>query len=114
VDEGAGLEQLERRRGLDDRLVVLAAGTAVAPVAERRPQPLAAGDEVGQRVGERAELLADGVELRQLTGQEPVEGLLHALAQVGDVERTRGRGRRHASAAYAPTVSREGVPGGRD
>ena len=42
VDQRAGLHQLQRADGGDDAVVVGAAGAPVAPVRERRPQPLAA------------------------------------------------------------------------
>ena len=43
VEQGEGVHQLERRAGVDDPLVGrVAAGADEAPVAERRPQPLAA------------------------------------------------------------------------
>jgi hypothetical protein len=44
VDEGEGVQQLERRPGGDDPgIVPVAAGPDETPVAERGPQPLAAG-----------------------------------------------------------------------
>ena len=55
VDERAGLQQLQRGRGGEDRRVVAAAGAAPAPVAEGGAQPLAARQQVrrGRRAAER-------------------------------------------------------------
>ena len=61
VDQGEGVEQLEGGAGVDHRGVVrVAAGADVGPVAERRPQPLAAGhDQVGHGVDDLGEVGVD-------------------------------------------------------
>jgi hypothetical protein len=59
VEEGERLEQLERRAGVDGPLVLRrAAGPHEAPEAERRPEPLPAGQ---QQRGERVERVGEAV-----------------------------------------------------
>jgi len=111
VDQRARLEQLERGGGGDDSVAVVAARTAKAPVAERRTQPLATGDEVGESVGERSELDADGVQRGQLTGDELTERLLHALPEVLAVERAGAHGR--ADYDVPAGLQGRGYPSGR-
>jgi hypothetical protein len=51
VDEREGVEQFQRRRGVDHLGTVLATAGPPPPVAEGRPDPLATGqDEAAQRV----------------------------------------------------------------
>jgi hypothetical protein len=88
VDEGAGLQELQRRGGAQGGVVELggAARAAPAPVAERGPQALAAGQEGGQRVDHRDEVVADAGENRRLVREHLVDDHLDACPQVGDVE----------------------------
>ena len=62
VDESAGLEELQSRGCAQGFLGVRSAGAAVAPPAERRTQPLAAAEQVGDSLDERVEVVADAVE----------------------------------------------------
>jgi hypothetical protein len=87
VDQRRGLEELKRRRRADDALGVRRPGTAPAPVAERRPQPLAAAHEVGHVVHERSAVGAHGVEHVALAGEELLDDLVDPDAQVLGVER---------------------------
>ena len=115
VEQGEGVQQLERRAGVDRAVVGrVAAGGDEAPVAERRPQPLAArGDEATERLHRRP----------QIRVQRRPAGLLHVdqLTQpgvdaVGDLEERRG-GRRHRDRLRdvrdsSPTEPRGGEPPG--
>ena len=71
------------------RVAVGAARAAPAPVAERRPQPLAAGEQVGQGGDQRGELVADAVELRALPRQERVEAALSTRPRRSSTSRPR-------------------------
>ena len=68
VDQRAGLQQLQRGGGAHHRVAVRAAGAAPAPVAERRPQPLAAGQQGAGRLDHGARLGADAAEPDGLRG----------------------------------------------
>ena len=77
VHERARVQQLERRgRGVNLR-AVLAARRAPAPVAERRAQPLAAGQQPGDRVHPRQHVRADVAERPPLAVEEVVQGPSH-------------------------------------
>ena len=71
----------------DGLLAVGAAGAAPAPVGEGRAQPLAAAQQVGERLGQGREVGADVVEDRHLHREEVVEPLLHADPEVLRVQR---------------------------
>ena len=82
---------------------VVTAGAAPAPVAEGRPQPLAAAEQVADGVHQRGELVGDAVEDVGLPGEEVVERLVDPVAQVLGVERVEGicgRAGGHTSRAY--------------
>jgi hypothetical protein len=65
VDQRADVQQLERGRGRDDLRTVRGTGRAVAPVAERGAQQLAADGEVGQHPHRAREL---GTQFRDRLG----------------------------------------------
>ena len=90
---GFNRDVIRRRR--DQLVAVLPARPAEAPVAEGRAQPLSAGQQLHERVGQRRELLADRVQRRELAVDERVQRLLHALAQVVAVQRSRVGGLPH-------------------
>ena len=82
-------------------VTVRAARAAPAPVAERRPQPLAAGQQGAGRLDHRGQLGADAPEPDGLLGDERVQRVLHARAQVLGLQRGR----------HAASVRREAKSG---
>jgi hypothetical protein len=96
VDQRARLHQFQRRHGGDHvgaMGTVGAAGTAVAPVRERRPQPLAAAEQqdAGRLEHGRQRRRVDRGEPLALPGEERGERGMDAAAQVGPVEHGPGR-----------------------
>ena len=94
VHEREGLEHLEGGAGLDHRgVVVAAAGGAEAPVAERRPEPLAAAHhERAQRLERRHEVAARARPSGAVSAvSKRVEALLHPLGHREEARRHRDR-----------------------
>ncbi|GFJ88657.1 hypothetical protein Prum_022990 [Phytohabitans rumicis] len=90
VDQRAGLHQLQGGDGRDHSVRVGAAGSPVAPVRERGPQPLAAPEhEVFDGVGDRQQCLVDGRQPGPPHPEELGERLVDPGPQVGAVERRR-------------------------
>jgi len=87
VDQRRTLEHLERGGHGQGAGGVGAPRAAPAPVAERRAQPLAAAEQVADRVHERGEVGAHRVEDLGLVGEGVVERLLDPRAQVLGVQR---------------------------
>ena len=81
VNEGSGLKELEGRRCPHDRVVVRTSGGTPPPVAERRPQALAAREQPGYGLHHRRALRTDLVHHLGLVRQVLVERLLHTGAQ---------------------------------
>jgi hypothetical protein len=103
VDQRGGLEELEGRRDGHDAGRVVTARAAPAPVAEGRPQPLAAAQQVADGVHQRGELVRHAVEDVGLPGEQVVQGLVDPVAQVLGIERVDavcGRAGGHTSRAY--------------
>src|SRR5262249_58960277 len=80
------------RRG-HDRLAVLPARAAPAPVAERRPQPLARRQQLLQRLQPRQQLRARPQQRRALLFQESVQGAPHLVTDVTERGGIAGHGR---------------------
>jgi len=82
VDQREGMEQFDRRGGCQDGLAVLTAGATPAPVAEHRPQALAAAGQqvVPYQVQHRSEWLEAGaVQLGDLAVQEVCQNAVHSV-----------------------------------
>jgi hypothetical protein len=87
VDQGGGLEHLEGGGDYEHTGGVGATRAAPAPVAERRPQPLAAAEQVADGVHQRSQVWAHRVEHLGLVREGVVERLLDPRAQVLGVQR---------------------------
>ena len=78
VEQGEGVHQLDRRTGVDDLVgIAVAAGGDGAPVAERRPQALAAGEDEPLDLADR--LVEIGVErgpAGSFGGEQPGDAIL--------------------------------------
>jgi hypothetical protein len=111
VDQGRRLEELHGGGDAHDGVAVGLAGRPVAPVEERRPQPLAAREKAGDH---RQQVLRVGADLGEhpgLVGQQVVDTPLHAGTQVGGVQRVVVVGVDHGtSCAARRTVSISAVP----
>ena len=70
VHQSAGVQQLERGGSREDLAAVGAAACPPAPVAEPGPQPLAAGQQVIDRVDARQQVGADPAEVLALPSDE--------------------------------------------
>src|SRR6185437_13224057 len=118
VHQRAGVQELQRGRRGQDRLAVLPARAAPAPVAERRPQPLARRQQLLQRLQPRQQLRARPQQRRALLLQESSQGAPDLVTDVTKRGGIGGHGRetRAYRAAAAPGGSRLGqshVPGRR-
>ena len=117
VEQGERVQQLEGRAGVDRAVVGrVAAGGDEAPVAERGPQPLAAGgDEATERLHRRPQVRVQRRPAGLLDVDQPTQPGVDA---VGDLEERRG-GRGHRDRLRdvrdsPPTEPRAGgPPGGR-
>jgi len=70
VHEGAGVQQLKRGGGREDLAAIGTAACPPSPVAEPGPQPLAAGQQVIDRVHAREQVGADPPQVLALPSDE--------------------------------------------
>lgn len=105
VDKGACLQELQRGRGRDGFLQVVAASTSPTPVAEGWPQPFAAREQTCHRLGHRSQIGADSVQRPHLGRQEVLKGFADPAAKVFHIQRGTCEGR-HMSKPTMPTQGR--------
>ena len=109
VDEGEGLQQLERRARVDDAFVAdVTAGAGEAPIAERRPQSFAAVEheraQAAQRLDECVVERAPAFDL----------GIEHLSEPFLDPFRDEQQARRHRHASRRGRHGRQSVGGSAD
>ena len=87
MGQRAGVQQLQRRAGTHQRVLVDRVGLEgpVAPVAERRAQPLAPAHEAPRLLDEEAGVGPEGGQPLLLLVEEVLEGDLHPCPEVGAV-----------------------------
>ena len=107
VDQRSGVEELQARRGMDDGLLVGSTGAAPAPVAERRSEPFATGQQICRGVDQRQQIATLRPEHRAL----PAGGARRAPAPLGTVS---GRIASLTVACTSRDPTRDERPGIRD
>jgi hypothetical protein len=108
VDQGAGLHQFERGDGRHHLVGVQPTGAAVAPVRERRAQPLAAAeDERLQDVGHLGQRRVDDEQPGALRGKERGQRLVDPIPQAGPFQ---GRRLHRAKVAFDRSVGMSEQP----
>jgi hypothetical protein len=76
MDNRARMQQLETGGGDHDAIVSGLSGGAPAPVAKRRPQPLAPADHLSRRIDQRIDIGAQRAEQLTLLGYEHLQRLV--------------------------------------